>query len=117
MPGLFAGTSLERPVTCERCEKPLDQCACPRNEKGKVMLPAQQQVRVQRERRNGKWTTVVMGLNPRASDLPELAQALRRKFATGGTAKDGNIELQGDHRDAVVAHLKSMGYAVKSAGG
>lgn len=117
MAGLFAGTSLERPVTCERCEKPLAECKCPRDERGKVMPASAQQVRVQRERRRGKWTTVVMGLNPSATDICELGQALRKKFATGGSAKDGVIELQGDHRDAVVAHLKTMGYAVKAAGG
>lgn len=81
------------------------------------MLPRDQAVRVQRERRRGKWTTVVMGLNASATDVGELGQTLRKKFATGGSAKDGVIELQGDHRDAVVEHLKAMGYAAKAAGG
>lgn len=81
------------------------------------MLASDQQVRVQRERRRGKWTTVVMGLDASATDVAGLGAALRKRFATGGSAKDGEIELQGDHRDAVVAHLKTLGYAAKAAGG
>lgn len=117
MGGLFAGTSLERPVTCEVCEKPLSACRCPRDRVGRVLLPKDQAVRVQRERRRGKWTTVVLQLDPAANDLAGMCAAFRKEFSTGGTVKDGAIELQGDHRDAVVAKLKGMGYAAKAAGG
>ncbi len=117
MPGLFDGTPLQRPVTCATCGKAMAQCACPRDQRGVVTPPAAQPARVQRERRRGKWATVVMGLDPVATDLPALAQTLRKKFATGGSVKDGEIELQGDHRDALVTHLKALGYPAKAAGG
>jgi translation initiation factor 1 len=118
MSGLFAGTSLERPVTCERCEKPLLACVCPRGADGKILLPKDQQVRVQRERRNGKMVTVVTGLDPKANDLKELAKKLKQKFSTGGTVNEtGGVELQGDHRDAMVKHLTGLGYAAKASGG
>jgi len=117
-PGLFDGTALERPVTCERCEKPLAACKCPRNATGKIMLPGEQQARVQRERRGGKMVTVVSGLDPAATNLKDLLKVLKAKFSTGGTVGEGGtVEIQGDHRDALVAHLKSLGYAAKPSGG
>ncbi|MCX5691915.1 MAG: hypothetical protein NTV94_19335 [Planctomycetota bacterium] len=117
-PGLFDGTSLERPVTCSRCEKPLAQCKCPRNATGKITLPGDQQARVQRERRGGKMVTIISGLDPNATNLKDLLKTLKAKFSTGGTVGDGGtVEIQGDHRDALVTHLKSLGYAAKPSGG
>jgi translation initiation factor 1 len=49
--------------------------------------------------------------------LKELAGALKRLCGTGGTVKDGTIEIQGDHRDRIVAALEQRGYTVKLAGG
>jgi translation initiation factor 1 len=49
--------------------------------------------------------------------LRELAGALKRRCGTGGTVKDGVIEIQGDHRDAVIGELEAKGYTVKRAGG
>ncbi len=117
MAGLFDGTPLERPVTCERCTQPLADCACPRNAAGDITLPHDQQPRVRREKRRGKWVTVVAGLDPAANDLPALAKDLRTRLGVGGTLKAGCIELQGDHRDSVVAELVTRGFAAKSAGG
>ena len=117
MPGLFAGTPLEQPVTCEACRQPLDRCACPRDASGNLCRPADQPARVRREKRRGKWTTVVTGLNPHATDLKQLAREFKAKLATGGSTTDDGVELQGDHRDAVVAALKAKGYPAKAAGG
>lgn len=117
MAGLFDGTPLERPVTCERCNKPLDQCACPRDASGSVLPPSQQSPRVRREKRRGKWTTVLTDLDPSANDLPKLLKTYKAKFATGGALKDNAIELQGDHKDALVELLKSQGFKAKGAGG
>src|SRR6516225_8786445 len=99
MAGLFAGTSLERPVTCERCEKPIPLCTCPRTASGRILLPADQPARVLRERRNGKFVTVIAGLDPVASDLKSLLGELKKSLATGGTTTGGSdptVELQGD---------------------
>ena len=76
-------------------------------------------VRVRREvkGRRGKTVTTVSGV-PLASDaLRELAAELKRRCGSGGSAKDGVIEIQGDHRDTLVAELEDRGYTVKLAGG
>lgn len=121
MSGLFAGTSLERPVTCERCGNPLDECECPRDASGALCPPSAQQARVRREKRRGKWTTVITGLDPDATDLKALAGELRRSLGAGGTVggskSEPQIEIQGDHRDALVELLRSRGYPAKPSGG
>jgi translation initiation factor 1 len=117
MTGLFDGTPLERPVTCERCERPLAACACPRNAAGELTLPRDQHVRVRREKRRGKAVTVIAGLDPAANDLAGLAKDFQRRLGAGGTVKDGTIELQGDHRDTVLDELKQRGFNARAAGG
>jgi len=74
-------------------------------------------VRVSRQTsgRRGKTVTVVRGLP--AADVPGAATDLKRLCGTGGTAKDGTIELQGDHREKVAARLRAQGHEVKLAGG
>jgi len=73
--------------------------------------------RVAREKsgRKGKTVTVVRGLP--ASALAEAASDLKRQCGTGGTVKDGVVELQGDHREKAAARLRARGYEVKLAGG
>lgn len=118
MSGLFAGTPFERPVTCERCGKPRADCRCPRNEAGEICEPAQQAARVRREKRGGgRVVTIISGLNPSATDLPALLKQLKQKLATGGTISSGEIELQGDHREKIVAALQALGYPAKPSGG
>ena len=117
MPGLFDGTPLERPVTCEHCDKPHARCDCPRGADGKVKLARDQSPRVHREKRRGKWTTVVTDLDPVATDLNALLKDLRARLGAGGAPTDDGIEIQGDHRDKIVALLKERGYAAKAAGG
>lgn len=123
MSGLFAGTPLERPITCERCGQTLGACACPRDRKtGKVLNPADQPVRIRREKRNGKLVTVIVGFAPRSDrtdDLPALLKHFRTTLGAGGSYSkpDCALELQGDHRDKVIEHLKSLGYPAKAADG
>lgn len=118
MSGLFAGTKWERPVTCEKCRKTLAECGCPRNDSGNVCLPKDQAPRVSRQRRGGgKMVTIVTGLNPKASDLPAMLKSFKRDLGAGGTIVDDHIELQGDHREKVLAALKALGYSAKISGG
>jgi translation initiation factor 1 len=114
MSGLFAGTPLERPVTCEVCERPLTECTCPRDASGRVRRPRDQRavVRLEKKGRRGKVVTVVDGLDPHASDLASIGRALRGTCGTGGTVRDETIELQGDHREAVAETLRSLEYKV-----
>ena len=67
--------------------------------------------------RKGAGVTVVRGLALGDKDLRALAKALKRRCGTGGTLKDGVIELQGEHRDAVAAELERRGHDVRRSGG
>jgi translation initiation factor 1 len=60
---------------------------------------------------------VVFDLPLRADEVAALARKLKAACGSGGTAKDGCVEIQGDHRDKVVAFLQQAGHAVKLAGG
>ncbi len=118
MPGLFDGTPLERPVSCQVCERPLNQCACPRSADGDVRLPKDQPVRIRREkRRKGKTVTVVEGLDPSASDLTAILRQLKSACAAGGTVTAGVLEIQGDHTKRALAVLEDLGYPAKKTGG
>lgn len=67
--------------------------------------------------RRGKGVTVIWELGLNEDGLQALAGKLKQKCGTGGTAKDGRIEIQGDHRDRIVAELEAIGYKVKRSGG
>jgi translation initiation factor 1 len=81
--------------------------------------PAGGRVKVRREvaGRRGKAVTTVSGVPLDDAGLRELAGRLKKRCGVGGSAKDGVIELQGDHRDVVVAMLRDAGYDVVLAGG
>ena len=76
-------------------------------------------VRVGRETkgRKGKGMTVVTGIPLHPEGLKDLARQLKQKCGTGGTVKGRTIEVQGDHRDLLIAELQAMGYTVKKSGG
>ena len=81
--------------------------------------PADGIVRIwlERQGRNGKPVSIVRGLRLDASALAALATRLKRACGTGGTAKDGEIIIQGDHRARIAAELGKDGLRVKLAGG
>jgi translation initiation factor 1 len=112
---LFAGTPFDRPPTCDRCGRLEADCACPPAVAGPVRLPPEgQTARLKVERRpKGKVVTLVLGLDPGGNDLDALAAKLKARCGSGGTVKDGAIELQGDHLAAAEAALKAIGYRVK----
>lgn len=103
--------------TCPRCKKTLAKCRCAQQIAANVVPAGDGVVRVRREVRNGKTLTVVLGLPLRADALAALAAKLKAGCGAGGTAKDGAIELQGDHRERVVDLLQKAGHTVKLAGG
>ena len=78
-------------------------------------MPENGVVRVVREKRRNSAVTIVHGLE--AGELDALGKELRRLCGTGGTAKNGVVELQGDHRDKIVAYFEARGRRVKRAGG
>ena len=76
-------------------------------------------VRVLRDRkhRGGKTVTIITGVPASNEAIATLAQQLKKLCGSGGTVKDGVIEIQGDHCDKIIARLTELGYKVKRAGG
>ena len=115
MTRLFAGTPWDRPPTCERCGKLESACDCPAPVLEPRRIPPESQTaRVIVEKRpKGKIVTIIGALDPEGNDLPALASRLKASCGTGGTVKDGRIELQGDHAQAVDQALQAMGYKTR----
>jgi translation initiation factor 1 len=101
---------------CPACRRPLAQCSCSRTP---AAAPTDGIVRVQRETkgRGGKAVTVVRGAPGDAAALVRLGQELKAACGSGGTVKDGTIEVQGDHVEKVMLLLQQRGHKVKRAGG
>ena len=113
---LFAGTPWDRPPSCERCGKPESECQCPPPpvEPAARLEPSRQTARLRVERRaKGKVVTVVANLDPAGNDLVGLAATLKTRCGTGGTVKDDQIELQGQHLDTAEAALQAIGYKTR----
>jgi translation initiation factor 1 len=85
----------------------------------KSLPPQQQTAYLHRESkgRGGKVVTLVKNLTLSDKDLKTLAKKLKQACGSGGTVKDGIIEIQGEHREKIVTALEKMGYKVKIAGG
>jgi translation initiation factor 1 len=67
--------------------------------------------------RSGKGVSVISGLPLGPAELEELATRLKKLCGAGGAVRDGAIEIQGEHRDRLVAELQKLGFAAKRAGG
>jgi len=108
--------STEGGTMCPACRKPVAQCACGQ---AKAAGAADGIVRVSRETkgRAGKGVTLIKGLALDPAALTALARRLKAASGAGGTVKDGVIELQGDHCEAVIAHLRQQGWPAKRSGG
>jgi translation initiation factor 1 len=95
--------------------KPAPGTPSPRPESAKAAAPVR--VRLERQGRGGKVVTVVDGLPGHPAAIEEVARALKSRCGAGGTVKGRVVEIQGDHRDKVVALLVALGHAAKRAGG
>lgn len=89
------------------------------NRRGQSLPPQQQTVYLHRESsgRGGKAVTLVKNLLLSADDLKTLAKKLKQECGTGGTIKNGMIEIQGEQREKIADILRKLGYKVKIAGG
>ena len=108
--------STEHGRMCADCSRPIAECVCGQNEstfKGDGI------VRVGRERkgRKGKSVTVITGVALDRQQLVKLGKELKKKCGTGGTVKDGVIEIQSNHLSLLVEELKKRGWTVKRSGG
>lgn len=89
-----------------------------KEQEAETPTPAEQNLRIWLDRlKGGRVATVVRGFAGSQQDLAELAKELKSKCGVGGTAKDGEIIIQGDHRDRVADLLVRAGYRCKKAGG
>ena len=102
---------------CPACQHPAAQCQC--KKRAATAPPSDGVVRLRRETkgRKGKGVTLIDGLGMNPDDLSSLAKTLKNKCGSGGTVKDGIIEIQGDHRQFLATLLQESGYKVKLAGG
>ncbi|MDO9196802.1 translation initiation factor Sui1 [Rhodoferax sp.] len=112
--GLVYSTEAGR--MCPVCRQPKVSCRC---STAPARAPSDGVVRVSRETkgRAGKGVTLVRGLALDALALAALGKQLKTACGSGGTVKEGVIEVQGDHCDRVIEMLKSQGFVVKRAGG
>ncbi|HEX7392853.1 MAG TPA: stress response translation initiation inhibitor YciH [Thermoplasmata archaeon] len=93
---------------CSVCGLPEELCMC------EQIAKEQQKIRILTDtRRYGKVVTVVEGIDSTDIDLDDLARKLKTRCAAGGTAKDGRIELQGEHKKKVRDVLEEMGFSVE----
>ncbi|MEG3639630.1 translation initiation factor Sui1 [Magnetococcus sp. PR-3] len=108
--------STEQGRICPSCGKVAKQCSCARK---KQQPPSDGIVRISRETkgRKGKGVTLIKGLSLDSAALVKMAKQLKAACGSGGTVKNGVIEIQGDHREHVLAFLKKQGLTVKLAGG
>ena len=111
---LFEGTQWDVPPRCERCEELEADCKCPPlPPPPNVVNPATQKLKIRVERRKrGKVVTVICGLaddDARAGLLTEL----KNLVGSGGTTRDDNLEIQGDHATKLSSFLSDRGYKVR----
>jgi translation initiation factor 1 len=106
---------------CPNCRRAVRECVCPENAPGAASGAARGStaVRVGRETkgRAGKGVSVIIGLPLSQAELEALAGELKKRCGSGGTVRAGAIEIQGDHRDALVAALVDLGWPAKKSGG
>lgn len=88
-------------------------------EQDETLAPEEQDLRIwlDKKHRGGKMASVLKGFVGSEEDLKELAKVLKTKCGVGGSAKDGEIIIQGDHRDKILTILNDLGYKAKKAGG
>jgi translation initiation factor 1 len=112
---LVYGTGIGR--ICPGCRRPSDQCACGNGAQRKPAPGTPIRVARSTAGRGGKAVSVITGLPLEPPALEALAKALKQACGTGGTVKDATIEIQGEHRDRLVAELVKRGFPAKKAGG
>ncbi|MDX1588785.1 MAG: translation initiation factor Sui1 [Oleiphilaceae bacterium] len=103
---------------CPQCRRPVTECLCRRRNNAPAAA-TDGIVRIGRETkgRKGKGVSTVTGVPLAEKELKALAKQLKARCGSGGTVRDGVIEIQGDHRDLLLEALQQKGWTVKKAGG
>ncbi len=102
---------------CPNCRRAVKDCVCPKGTPGAAKPSGGVRVGRETQGRAGRGVTTVRGLPLAPAQIEVLATRLKRLCGAGGTVQGGVIEIQGDHRDAVVAELIKQGFAAKRSGG
>lgn len=107
--------STEQGRMCPECRQPVSDCVCSQS----ATPTGDGIVRVSRETkgRKGKGVTLITGIPLDDKELKAYAKLLKAKCGTGGTVKEGVVEIQGDQREILVPLLEQKGWTVKKAGG
>jgi translation initiation factor 1 len=102
---------------CPNCRRAVRACVCPKGAPGATRAAAAVRVGRETKGRAGKGVTVVTGLPLTAAEIEALAGDLKKRCGSGGTVRGAVIEIQGDHRDTIVAELAKRGWPAKKSGG
>jgi translation initiation factor 1 len=106
--------SSEKGKMCPSCEKPINDCIC--REIANKTIPSGTgiaRILYETKGRKGKGVTVISGIPLSPDDLKDLGRRLKQKCGSGGTVKNGTIEIQGDHRPLLKALLEKEGFEVQ----
>ncbi len=112
--GLVYSTDTGR--VCPGCGHPVKQCCCSK-EINRQQGDGVVRVSRQTKGRKGSGVILITGIPCSDAELKKLAKQLKKKCGSGGTVKNGVVEIQGDHREVLVETLIKMGYTAKLAGG
>src|SRR5262245_35185581 len=102
--------------TCPKCGWPLTNCQCSKTlSEGNAAVPERvvAKLRMEKKGRGGKTVTVIYGLPNNAEFLRNLCSELKKSCGCGGSTTEDGVELQGELRDRVRAHLEKKGFSVK----
>ena len=102
---------------CPECEQAVAQCRCHKNSTQPALSDGIVRIRRETKGRKGKGVTLITGVPLPEEELKSLAKTLKQRCGTGGTVKQGTIEIQGDHRELLLGLLQEQGWKVKLAGG
>ncbi len=101
---------------CPNCRRAVRDCVCPKGTPG-AAKPGPVRVGREVKGRAGRGVTTVSGLPLAVAEIEALATRLKKRCGSGGTVREGVIEIQGEHRDAIVDELVKLGWQAKKSGG
>ena len=109
--------STEHGQICRACQQPQDRCQCQTNRRQQVLGDGRVRISRETKGRKGKGVTLIRGLAMNANELDQLGRQLKQLCGSGGAVKQDTIEIQGDHREKVMAFLQQRGIDAKLSGG
>jgi translation initiation factor 1 len=103
---------------CPQCGLPVERCRCSQNRGSSARYTdGSVHIALDRKHRRGKVVTIISGTSGDDAELAQLCRELKMLLATGGSAHDGQVELQGDQRERVMAYFATRGIKTKRVGG